>query len=600
MAKAVFDQPAHQASHKLSLQAVLNDLVKDEMVSQEDADHLHFQNRLSSSRIHLHPLLVIAEQNWISKKIPNEELNLDRLCEWMAAQAQLPYVRIDPLKLDVTCVTEVMSAAYANRYKLLPLKVAEDHVVIGTDQPYFRDWEESIIHSIRKRIDRVMISPVDISRFIAEFYGVSQSIQKATSEKEGQPVSSITNLEQLVEIGKSGKLDVNDQHVVHIVDWLMQYAFDQRASDIHIEPRRDKGNIRFRIDGVLHLVNQMPMPVMAAMTSRLKTLGRMDVVERRRPQDGRIKTKTPLGNEVELRLSSMPTAFGEKIVMRIFDPDVMVNSFEDLGFSTGDIQKWKGWTKHPHGIILVTGPTGSGKTTTLYSTLKHIATGEVNVSTVEDPIEMVSADFNQMQVQPNIGLTFAAGIRTLMRQDPDIIMVGEIRDQETAEMAIQAALTGHLVLSTLHTNDAPAAITRLMDIGVPPYLIKSTILGVMAQRLVRTLCPNCKKPVTLDPAQWQKLVAPWKYAIPEKAFGPEGCIECRNTGFIRRVGIYEILTLSQGIRDLIRQDIDIDEIRKLAYKEGMEPLRLSGARKIHAGTTTLQEVLKVAPTDDDL
>ncbi len=281
-----------------------------------------------------------------------------------------------------------------------------------------------------------------------------------------------------------------------------------------MEPRRDAGNVRFRIDGVLHQVYQIPTPVMAAMTSRIKILGRMDVVEKRRPQDGRIKTRTPDGDEVELRLSTMPTAFGEKLVMRIFNPDVLVKDFTELGFSEEDKERWSQLVTRPHGIILVTGPTGSGKTTTLYSTLKQLAQPDVNVCTIEDPIEMVEPQFNQMQVQAAIGLDFAAGVRTLMRQDPDIIMVGEIRDQETADMAIQAALTGHLVLSTLHTNDAPSAVTRLLDIGVEPYLLHSTILGVLAQRLVRTLCPHCREPVTIDEETWRSLTLPWRLPLP--------------------------------------------------------------------------------------
>jgi general secretion pathway protein E len=280
------------------------------------------------------------------------------------------------------------------------------------------------------------------------------------------------NFEQLVELGQGGRsLDANDRHIVTIVDWLWHYAFEQRASDIHLEPRRDTGAVRFRIDGVLHTVYQVPAPVMAAMTSRIKLLGRMDVVEKRRPQDGRVKTRMADGREVELRLSTLPTAFGEKLVMRIFDPEVLQRSFGDLGFAPEDLTRWKRMTAQPNGIVLVTGPTGSGKTTTLYATLREMATDEVNVCTVEDPIEMVEPAFNQLQVQTGIDLGFAEGIRALMRQDPDIIMVGEIRDLATAEMAVQAALTGHLVLATLHTNDAPSAITRLLDLGVPACLL---------------------------------------------------------------------------------------------------------------------------------
>ena len=364
-----------------------------------------------------------------------------------------------------------------------------------------------------------------------------------------------------MELGRAGKLDANDQHVINIVDWLLQYAFDQRASDIHLEPRRDQGNIRFRIDGVLHEVYQVPAAVMTAVTSRIKILGRMDVAEKRRPQDGRIKTRNPDGKEIELRASSLPTAFGEKLVLRIFDPEVLVRDFSQLGFDPGESSQWQQLIREPHGIILVTGPTGSGKTTTLYSSLKQLATPQVNVCTIEDPIELVEPSFNQMQVQSNIELDFADGVRALLRQDPDIIMVGEIRDLETAEIAIQAALTGHLVLSTLHTNDAPAAVTRLLELGVPPYLLRATLLGVLAQRLVRRLCPHCKHPVELSAERWQELTAGWELPHPESIYEANGCLECRETGYLGRVGLYEIMPLDTGIKSQLLEGVDAQDLR---------------------------------------
>jgi general secretion pathway protein E len=345
-------------------------------------------------------------------------------------------------------------------------------------------------------------------------------------------------------------------------------------------------------------VYQVPAGVMNAMTSRIKLLGRMDVVEKRRPQDGRIKTKTASG-EVELRISTLPTAFGEKLVMRIFDPEVLVRDFTELGFSEEDRRRWNEMTERPNGIVLVTGPTGSGKTTTLYSTLKTLATPEVNVCTIEDPIEMVEPAFNQMQVVPAIDLGFAEGVRALMRQDPDIIMVGEIRDLETAEMAVQSALTGHLVLSTLHTNDAPSAIARLLELGVPAYLLNATLNGVMAQRLVRTLCAHCKQTSELHRAEdqevWNALVAPWKSKHPARLYKPVGCLECRMTGYVGRVGIYETLVFSSSLKSLVAQNADLSALREQAFREGMKPLRISGAMKVGAGLTTIEEVLKVAP-----
>jgi general secretion pathway protein E len=454
---------------------------------------------------------------------------------------------------------------------------------------------EQVRQIIKRDIVRVVANPRDIERYRKEFFGVSSSIRGATEGPDEARFRGMHNLEALVELGKSGTLDANDSHIVHIVDWLLQYAFDQRASDIHVEPRRDVGNIRFRIDGVMHQVYQVPARVMAAVTSRIKILGRMDVAEKRRPQDGRIKTRTEDGRELEMRLSTMPTAFGEKLVMRIFNPDVILKDFAALGFGPEDAARWKEMVGRPHGIILVTGPTGSGKTTTLYSTLKTLATPEVNVCTVEEPIEMVEGAFNQMQVQHNIGLDFASGIRTLMRQDPDIIMIGEIRDLETADMAIQASLTGHLVLSTLHTNDAPSAITRLLDIGAPHYLIKATVIGVVAQRLVRTLCPHCKESIPLDPALWESLVHPWPIPAPATVRTPKGCLECRNTGYYGRIGLYEMLTLDLDIRNLIRADFDEAALRALAYRKGLKPLRIGGAMKVAEGVTSLEEVFKVAP-----
>jgi general secretion pathway protein E len=405
------------------------------------------------------------------------------------------------------------------------------------------------------------------------------------------------NLEQLVELNALKDPDANDQHIVSIVDWLLQYAFESRASDIHLEPRRDQSNVRFRIDGVMQQVYQLPAAVAMAVTSRLKILGRMDLAEKRRPQDGRLKTRSPRGTEIELRLSTLPTAFGEKMVMRIFDPEVLVRGFHELGLADEDLATWSAMIEQPHGIVLVTGPTGSGKTTTLYSTLKLLATPDVNISTIEDPIEMVEPSFNQVQVHHAIGLDFASGVRALLRQDPDIIMIGEIRDRETAEMAVQAALTGHLVLSTLHTNDAPSAVTRLLELDVPAYLIRATLLGVMAQRLLRMLCPHCKQPAQLDDEAWTRLVSPWKARTPTVTYRPAGCQECRNTGFIGRQGIYEILRLDDTVRAAIREDSDSADLRRVAVRAGMKTLRLGGARRIAAGLTSVEEVMRVAPLE---
>ncbi len=580
----------------LDLNDLLRDLVAQGRLLQDTAEQCLTQRRGAASS-QQHPLEFLGAQQLDDLARPGKKLDLETLTVWLAEQAGQPYLRIDPLKINVAAVTPLMSYAFAQRHKILAVAVDSTAVTIASSQPFVKSWEANLTHVLQRPIKRVVANPVDLQRFTVEFYRLAKSVSGAIGND--QKVSGTGNFEQLLNLGASDQEpDANDAHVVNIVDWLFQYAFDQRASDIHIEPRREQGSVRFRIDGVLHNVYQFPPQVAMAVISRLKSLGRMNVAEKRKPQDGRVKTKTPDGGEVELRLSTLPTAFGEKMVMRIFDPDVLLKGVDQLGFSAEDLRRWQSMTGQPNGIILVTGPTGSGKTTTLYTTLKQLATPEVNVCTIEDPIEMIEGAFNQMQVQHNIDLTFASGVRALMRQDPDIIMVGEIRDLETAEMAIQAALTGHLVLSTLHTNDAPSAITRLLELGVPHYLLRATLLGVMAQRLVRTLCPHCKAQVQLDPDDWQALTKPWNAPLPGNAHQAVGCIECRDTGYRGRAGVYEIMMLNDAIKPLITADTDLIALRRQAFKDGMHSLRLSGAQKIAAGLTTLEEVLRVTPQSE--
>jgi general secretion pathway protein E len=592
--KAAKGLPLQGADNRVDIKAMLVELEAEGLLSKDKASLMRNVIRPEDLK-ERGAVELLASKNLPHANEPARKLNLPFLCEWLAHKTGLEYFNIDPLKVDVTAVTAVMSYAYAQRFGLLPVKVTNNEVVVATVEPFQTDWMAEIARVTgNKRIVLVIADPEDIRRYQIEFYNLSKSMRGA-ADQHGQRNTAIQNLEQLIELGKKGTLDANHQHVVSIVDWLLQYAFDQRASDIHLEPRRTLGNVRFRIDGVMHKVYEMPTTVMTAVTSRIKILGRMDVAEKRRPQDGRLKTRDQESSEVELRLSTMPTAFGEKLVMRIFDPDNTTKSFEELGFGKQDSEKWESMINQPNGIILVTGPTGSGKTTTLYSSLKLLATTDVNVCTIEDPIENIEPQFNQMQVQQNIELDFASGVRTLLRQDPDIIMVGEIRDMETAQMAIQASLTGHLVLSTLHTNDATSAITRLVEIGVPNYLINASLLGVMAQRLVRTLCPSCKRPGKLDEDAWTGLVAPWKATPPKTVYEPVGCLECRQTGFRGRIGIYEIFLMTDSLKAANKPGVDLIEFRKHALKEGMMPLRLSGAQKVAAGLTTIAEVLKVAP-----
>jgi general secretion pathway protein E len=580
---------------RLQWRLLLRWLVEDGLLKAADATRV--LKRFEAGDSSQHPLLRLGGAGL---DIQGRRWDAEQLTEWLALRFGLPYLRIDPLKVDVGRVSEAMSLQYAERRLALPVQFTPELITIATAEPFDADWVAEIESHTRRSVRLALANPADIRRYAAEFYAISRSVRAA--QKTGE--SSITaNFEQLVEHGRhTGTLDANDQGVVQVVDWLWQYAFDQRASDIHLEPRRELGVIRFRIDGVLHNVYQLPLGVLNAMIARIKLLGRMDVVERRRPLDGRIKTRRPdapegdASAEVEMRLSTLPTAFGEKMVMRIFSPDNAGKSLEALGFSASDAGRWQLLIHRPHGIILVTGPTGSGKTTTLYATLKSLASDAVNICTLEDPIEMIEPAFNQTQVQPAVELGFAEGLRALMRQDPDVLMVGEIRDLATAEMAVQAALTGHLVFSTLHTNDAAGAITRLIDLGVPPYLVSATLVGVLAQRLVRTLCPACGQPDEgLGRAELESFIAPWRVTGALKVHRAVGCLECRHTGYRGRAGLYELIAFNEGLRSCVHPSLDIKALRAKAAREGTHALRLSGVMAVAEGLTTLDEVLRCTP-----
>ena len=587
---------ANGARGPLTQHELIRMLFQEGLITTADHARLLEQSRTASGS--LHPLVALAQRALTDPS--GKPLSLERLTEWMAGRFSLPYLKLDPLAIDFARIAEVMSSQYASRHGILPVALHDDHVVIATAEPRVTGWVDELSQMLRREVRRVVVNPQDITRYTVEFFSLARSVRDA--QRRGGAVQG-NSFEQLVELGgraQSGDRtpDANDQHIIGIVDWLWQYAFEQRASDIHLEPRRDTGLVRMRIDGVLNTVYRVPPTVMAAMTSRIKLLGRMDVVERRRPQDGRIKTRTGQGAEVELRLSTLPTAFGEKLVMRIFDPQVLQQDLGSLGLAPDELARWRAMTHQPHGIVLVTGPTGSGKTTTLYATLRELATDEVNVCTLEDPIEMVDPMLNQVQVQPGIEFGFAEGLKALMRQDPDIIMIGEIRDLQTAELAVQAALTGHLVFASLHTNDAPSAVMRLLDLGVPAYLLKATLVGVLAQRLVRTLCPECKaQDDTLDIARWEALTLPWRGREPQQAHRAVGCPACRTSGFKGRTGLYELLTLNDGLRQAIGDTPDATRLRQTAIREGWRPLRLSGALKVAQGLTTMDEVLRHVPLE---
>ncbi|TCM67324.1 general secretion pathway protein E [Acinetobacter calcoaceticus] len=540
-----------------------------------------------------HPLQWIAHFH-LKDQLDQSELDINTLCQWLAQHSKLELYRIDPLTADVAALTQVMSQEFAEKNQILAVEVQAHQVLIGTTQPFLGEWIAHLGQSLLpKSIRAVLLNPEQLQRYLIEYYQVSRAVQ--FSQSANQYLRDHKGIEALVQLGDQHNPDANDQHIVKLVDWILQFAFDQSASDIHLEPGKEMGKIRFRIDGILHRIYRMPANSLMAVIARLKILSRMNVAEKRKPQDGRLKTRTPKGQETELRLATLPTAYGEKLVLRIFDPEVLLRSFEQLGLVDQLLLDWQALTQQRHGIILVTGPTGSGKTTTLYSTLKSLATEQVNVCTVEDPIEMLEPSFNQMQVNPAIELGFADGIRALMRQDPDIMMVGEIRDHDTAQMAIQAALTGHLVLSTLHTNDAASSVVRLHDLGVQPFLTAATLLGVLAQRLVRKLCTQCKTQTTTDIAQWRQLTEGYEIDMPSMVYQAVGCDACRQTGYAGRLGLYELMPLSLNMKQKISQHANLDELRLLAKQQGVQPLRLAGAVKVRAGLTSLAEVLSVVP-----
>ncbi len=537
------------------------------------------------------PFKALAAMNLTDASGNNTRIDDFLLARLIAEDAHQPFFKIDPLKLDVEMIESKISRPFARKNKMVPVAVRDGKLVVAMVNPFDTEAIDSYRSIAKQEIEIVVSAESDVMGVITEQYGFRASVTKAERDLTKGAID-LSNLEQYVKLKSGAEIEASDSHIVNAVDYLLQHAYDSRASDIHIEPKREFAMIRFRIDGVLHEIQRVPKLVNLAVTSRLKTMCRMDIAEKRRPQDGRIKTEHD-GKEIELRVSTLPTAFGEKVVMRIFDPDVLLRDLSGLGFYEDELKVFHDWIERPHGIILVTGPTGSGKTVTLYSALKVLASPEINITTIEDPIEMVWDDFNQTAVHNKIGITFASALRTILRQDPDIIMVGEIRDQETAQNAVQAALTGHLVFSTLHTNDAATSITRLIDLGIQPFLISSTLIGAMAQRLVRKICDDCKRnrPLSLEEAAMLNLQAPPGKRIIVKEGA--GCIRCRNTGYFGRTGIFEILPVDNAIRDLVDRSEDFLKIKDMAIKRGMRTLRQSALRKLAEGQTTFEEVVRV-------
>ena len=583
----------------LSPMFVAEVLVRQGLISPEQAEEVKKEARKLPQRMRTassYEQKAVAYDLIASYRFPNladpakSAVDETAIARAIAADAGLEHVRIDTLHLDADLIESRVSRPFARRHRMIPLAMANGKLRVACANPFDIEGIDAFRRIAGRELELMVASEPDVLRAITEFYGLRHSVKRA--EKDLKAGIDLGNLEQLVRMKNETEIESSDQHIVNAVEFMLQHAFDTRASDIHVEPKRDWSLIRFRIDGVLHDIQTIPKIVHAAIVSRVKTMSRLDIAEKRRPQDGRIKT-TRAGKEVELRISTLPVAFGEKAVMRIFDPDVLTQDLSVLGFYPEELLLFNEFISRPHGIILVTGPTGSGKTTTLYSAMKSIASRDINITTIEDPIEMVIEEFNQTAVQAKIGIDFAGALRHILRQDPDVIMVGEIRDPETAQYAIQAALTGHLVFSTLHTNDASTSIGRLIDLGVERFLISSTLIGAMAQRLVRKICTHCigERSLSADEAHTLRLAVPAGKKIRVKE--GQGCHECRGTGYLGRSGIFEILPVDESVKELIVLGKDAPEIKREAVKNGMRTLRQSALRKLAEGTTTFEEVVRV-------
>ncbi len=567
---------------------------KDALLEKLDKIRQKKYENTPSAELINNPLTIVDVITSLNlRRMDNPALPLDEetIYQTLANEWEIPFYKLDPLKLDLNIVTTTIPRSFAMKHLVLPVDVQDGVLTVATPDPFDLVVLDDISMASKLRV-QVAVSPkTDVIKLINEFFGFKTSIV-AAQDQFGGPSVDLGNLEQYVRLRSSEELPSNDQHIVNAVNHLFLYAFDQKASDIHIEPKREITQVRMRIDGVLHSIYKLPKTVHSAIVSRIKNLSRMDMAEKRRPQDGRIKTDK--GDvEVEIRVSTVPVAFGEKVVMRIMDPDILFSDLDQLGFEPIDLERYHKFIEMPHGVILVCGPTGSGKSTTLYSTLQKIHTPTINITTVEEPIEMVHESFNQIAVQSQVGITFGSILRNILRQDPDVIMIGEMRDLETAENAIQAALTGHLVLSTLHTNDAPSAIMRLLDLGVPHFLIQSTLVGIMAQRLVRKVCAYCKESFKIDGDQLRSMGLDLGRNGSLELTRGKGCEKCRGTGYKGRTCIVELMPFTESIRQLTGVQADISALRAKAREEGMRTLRESAVEKLLKGITTYQEVLRV-------
>ncbi len=571
----------------LTLDEVLSGLLKSGVITSDQEKFI----RRKKGRSHHHPIISVFECDIPDRRVEGRKLTLEDLMRWLGTYSGNEYYGIDPLKIDIEKVTNILPKAYVKRLGILPVEADDKSVSIVTSEPFHLIWLDEVERITKREIKVFVSNPLTISTCIEDFYTVRKAVSKLKKDR-GVSTESSLELEKMMSLGSKTLQGKDEQGVSGIVDWLFQYAWEERASDIHLEPKSGVGIVRFRIDGTLRVVYKFDPEIMLSVLSRLKILSDMKVDEKRKPQDGRIKRKIDTNRVIEIRSSTIPTHYGEKLVMRVFDPKMADKSLDDVGMDEKDLKIWKEISEGSHGIVLVTGPTGSGKSTTLHATLKHLASPEVNICTVEDPVEIINDEFNQMQVNNTIGIDFSSAIKAFMRQDPDIIMVGEIRDPETSAMAIQASLTGHMVFSTLHTNDALSSITRLLDLGVPPHLLNATLKGILAQRLVKVLCPLCKKKIPTNKDWWKSMTKPYSMKMPSHVYEASGCADCKESGYRGRMSIYELVIIDEKLRNSIQAKIELQELHRIA-DDSFLPLRLHAAQKVEEGLTSIEEVLRV-------
>ena len=566
---------------------------------QEQARHILLDKRADMRRLmgrqrvnyKVSEIEVIANFRFQHRADPEQLVTEELITRMVAEKLGMPFVILDPLKLDYNVVTNTFGGPFAERHQVIAIADEPESLTLAVADPWDQELLGSIARVKNKPVHAVLATKAQILRLIVEFHGFRRSMKAAELEFSSDKVD-LGNLEQLYALEGITDVDSAEQPIIRAVWFLIHYALEQRASDIHIEPKRAESWVRMRIDGVLHSIHRLPRTVHPAMVSRLKMLARLDIAERRRPQDGRFKTQYQKF-EVELRVSTVPTAFGEKLVIRVFDPGVLFQDIQQLGFFPREMQLFKRMIESSTGLVLVVGPTGSGKTTTLYSSLHHLCSPRINVVTLEDPIEMVHEDFNQIAMQPRIGVTFASALKNVLRQDPDIIMVGEIRDEETATSVIQSALTGHAVLSTIHTGEAAGAVGRLIDLGVLPFLISSVLVGVIAQRLVRRVCPHCAVDDVLTEEQAHALRIPGARGRQLRVKRGQGCVKCRYTGYLGRTGLFEVMPMTPRIQRMINERATTQDIKREALHDGMLSLREYGIKKIAHGLTTFEEVISL-------